>query len=389
MCVLFRHAFLNSSFVPFKGLPFQKMLDVWRCIFEEVMRRDYKEAFSLRLVCKSAYIGGEKCLEGWILKHFPGAKADGASRAGTVAKLLGKSEERWTLGEGKGAGLLRWEQSGYDDLGVFYRSHSTDGEIRIKEMLFDTLMLYFSDLEDPKKVTPRVREAEVLGAWLRSGYRVFPSYPLLYPLMEMLYGPGEYFCKTGTCVFTAAADLADLTEMDRIFGLPDSGDHTDNFIIRVDRPRFAAGVRQGDLARCDSFARCDSLLLNAMPIHGVLEERVQYYVERFKADTSYLPCVLLAASSFDRQWGINAVMLDGHHKLHAAIRLARPIQYILFDRWYEEFPPFFWARATSKDAYQYLVAHPLNMSYEWDEESQLPRALPRHRRDAPEWEEDE
>jgi hypothetical protein len=90
-------------------------------------------------------------------------------------------------------------------------------------------------------------------------------------------------------VFKAQGELADFLDMDRIFGnlerVPggrgdedeDDSDHDnvvaaggfDDFVMRVDRPPFAAGVYPRGNAEGVLYVRNERLLLNAIPIHGV------------------------------------------------------------------------------------------------------------------------
>jgi hypothetical protein len=135
-------------------------------------------------------------------------------------------------------------------------------------------------------------------------------------------------CVTGRCKFAVQSQPLDITSMDKVFGTIEV---EDEFAVRLDRPRFAAGVcgRDDDKYFSDrpdthpiTFAHCSDLLLNAIPIHGVNEEGLDY-IKRFQGlmmsccvvvcfsfalpeeDPTYTPCILLAAHRRLTQYGTN------------------------------------------------------------------------------------
>lgn len=113
-----------------------------------------------------------------------------------------------------------------------------------------------------------------------------------------------------------------------------------------------------------------------------------------RLDPSYCPCALLLVplSHGMGGFGLNAILLDGHHKLEASVRLKRPCQILVAQVWENgrffsvssltisreqhrsddetfEDPAFPWANAGPRDAFYYYRNREIvsNFRYTFDE----------------------
>ena len=193
---------------------------------------------------------------------------------------------------------------------------------------------------------------------------------VINPLLSLLPSR-QYNVIRRTAQFQEGEDLG-RRELDEVF--PPL--KTKGMSEAVDRPLVAAvPTTMDDLPAPYYWA--SELRVQALPVHEVVEEVVARYVREFEADSSYCPTVLLyAPTDFPpiQVFGTMSVILDGHHKLAAAVRLKRPVQLLLLLPYYEpredatlswEFDPLPWSRAADRrQAIEYLHIYARNLRYD-------------------------
>lgn len=87
---------------------------------------------------------------------------------------------------------------------------------------------------------------------------------------------------------------------------------------------------------------CEKLMLQIGLMHSTIASRVDYYKSLFLNDSSYAPTILLLSPNFKQYgyfedigpvglFGRAAIVIDGHHKLKAAVELERDVQFVFID----------------------------------------------------------
>lgn len=225
------------------------------------------------------------------------------------------------------------------------------GLVLVKPWGGDTLCQYF--LDDGQK---DFHWAEHLVEELGHLFREAPHFCMtasVLSFLDMLLPKASYFLNVRVGLFLDKGS-GDRTQREHWNSLwrPNRG-----FIECLDRPLQNLGLLRNGDADEDAGPRsyyCNEFCVWAVGVHSTDAERVDYYLNRLRGDPMYIPTALLYAPSTQGLggFGINAVLLDGHHKLQACVELGRPIRFLLAQNrapaeWDD--PAFPWAGTTARD----------------------------------------